>query len=206
MKKRLDAGIFDQNNVSDLFGYMNTMGLNDTQKFQAVESLTGGSLKANQIEALVGRFGNAEGIAQYRALMATDPAAAEAQLKATMTDAERAAYEGGGMTKLGASKTSMAERREADIESLMLEVGNRMIPAVSTLSHVAERLIHAAGNLLDWLTEATGVDGSIDKILQGVERAADATERSTTRLPDAAPQESPEKRVERLTRRRGGWE
>ena len=53
MKKRLDAGVFDPQNVLDLFGSFQARGMGEGAQFRALESVAGGSLKAHQIEALV---------------------------------------------------------------------------------------------------------------------------------------------------------
>jgi hypothetical protein len=135
MKKRLDAGIFDAGNVTDMFGYMQRMGLSRTGQFQTLESLAGGSLKANQIEALIDSLGTPQGLADYQQMMAQSPEDAQKALSKTLG--------GKGFTELGQGAVSLGEQREAALERIQFSIGKQLAPMVAQLTAAADRLVQA---------------------------------------------------------------
>ena len=176
MKKRLDAGIYDPENVVDFFGYLNKIGLNENNRFLAVESLAGGSLKANQIEALVKRF-DANGLADYRAMVDQSPDAARKELAATLGNDDAELYGSGGVTALGQSRVTKQEVRESQIESAMLSLGKEISAPAYELTDKLSKMVELTANLIAFLTQwAPKMDGASNTINSGLDYLIQNTE------------------------------
>jgi hypothetical protein len=141
MRKRLDAGIYDPQNLQDLFGSFQARGMGEGAMFRAVESVAGGQLKAHQIEMLVKKLGSEEGLEQYAQNAKEGGGNAVWQLRALLTQDELAAFEGedGGFGGLGRRVgVSAGEAYQVRIENMMMAVGRPIAQAIPPLQGALE--------------------------------------------------------------------
>ena len=164
MRKRLEAGVFDSRNVSALFGTMQNMGLGRGGMFRALESVAGGKLSAEDIDALVTKLGTKEGLAEYQKLATGGTAADKEAFLAGLSPQERATFEKTGMEGLGARRVSAGEARAVELEAMQLSIGK---PVAEAIGH----LTMAAKNVMDTLAELFGDNPGelLVKIAAGVE-------------------------------------
>lgn len=162
-KKRLEAGVYDAQNLQDIFGEFRARNMGKGAQFRALESVAGGQLKAWQIEKLVDAFGtSAEGFNQLKGLGSSEEKQrfVEAALAGT---GDQSTYESEGFAGLGRSKgrIGMGEYNAVEIESMQMSVGQDIAEAMIDMRHVIANIAAAfekalgmdPGKILTDLTE-----------------------------------------------------
>ena len=144
--KRLEAGVYDPRNLQDLFGEFRERGLGEAAQFRALQSVSGGQLKAWQIEALVKKFGSDSGYAELQA--ATAQGAGRKYLDAAMASyspEEQAIYKQEGYAGLGRAKgrISAGEQAEVEFEGMQMATGPQMAKSVLDIRDVVVNLAKA---------------------------------------------------------------
>lgn len=170
MRKRLEAGIHDPQNLVDLFGSFQERGMGEGAMFKAIESVSGGKLKAHQIEALVGKLGNAEGLLEY-GLAASGEGAGDGleAFRATLSENERKQFDAGGFTKMvseGEGMISAGEASELAIERMMMKVGKPIADSIPSLQGAIENIGGMLNNLVgvDWGTLIPSIAANIERV------------------------------------------
>ena len=169
-RKRLDAGVFDPENVEDLFSAFQERGMGEGAQFRAIESVAGGRLKAHQIEALVQKMGTEEGLEAFSA--EAQPGAFDmGEYLSTLTGEEQAKFTqtaGAGFADLGTSpgRISMGEGMAQLIEGMQLAVGAPVAQGIMDLKEAIVALAGTAGNLagVDLGTMLTDLTGAIEQV------------------------------------------
>ncbi len=177
MRKRMEAGVFDPDNLTDLFGLMGKQGLNKGQMFRGVEAAAGGQLKAHEIEALVNTLGTQSGRDAYSAW--TKDGDADKFAKAVeMTDEERAIFEKSGLLGLGKKGVSAGDRHELLMEGRTKEYGPKSLQIQDSLLRTGDALVGLLSKFID--------GGMLLGLATAVEKLALAIERQTnpSALPD----------------------
>lgn len=172
MKKRLDAGVYDQRNVSDLFGSFQARGMGEGAQFRALESVAGGSLKAHQIEALVKSLGTKEGLERFRNAGSGSDYDTFESLRGTMSESDFEAFSGGGFAEVGKRHVSEGETYEGQIEARMLALGGELAQGIPGLMGTMDSL----GRSLEKLV-GNDIGGKIMTITGALERVALAMEK-----------------------------
>lgn len=174
MRKRLDAGIYDPQNVIDLFSSFQARGMGEGAMFRAIESVAGGSLKAHQIEALVKGVGSEDGLARFKDSVAQQGGPESLrQFLDTMSTGELEKFNAGGFAAVGASKVSAGETYENRIEAAMLKVGAEFAQAVPNIQDTLESLGRSLQTIL-----GGDVGGTLERIAGSAERVAGWVERN----------------------------
>lgn len=152
MRKRMEAGINDPRNLVSLFETFSQRGYSSDQMFRALESVSGGSLRAVEIEALVSQLGTEKGRADY---LAAPPTAAARDYAAA-----------------GAGTVTRGEARAVQLEGMKLEVGNTVSQMMGDLTAAAQNLMRASENLFGGGIgdAATGLTGILERLTAGVEK------------------------------------
>lgn len=167
MKKRLDAGVFDSLNVIDLFSSFQQRGMGAGAQFRAIESVSNGSLKAHQIEALVNSLGTREGLEKYARMATEQPGDAMAIFERTLSDKDRARWQAGGFAGLGESRVSAGEDYQNRIENIMMKVGGELAQAVPGLQGALESMGRTLVTLI-----AGDIGGKLERIAGALESGA----------------------------------
>jgi hypothetical protein len=167
MRKRLEKGIHDPENLIDFFGALQNRGLGKGGMFRALESVSGGKMKAHEISNLVDELGNEKGLAKFKEAHAQGNA--ETFLSG-LSDPQRQAYEKGGMGALGKTKGMIAagEYRGVQLEGMQMQVGRPiatvMADMTTTLQNVAGMFGDVlGGNPLELLTDLSGAIKELSK-------------------------------------------
>lgn len=158
MRKRLDAGIYDPQNLVDLFGSFQERGMSEGQMFRALEGSAGGNLKAHQIEAIVGALGSEAGLLRYGVAATyagedtSRSTAALDEFTAGLTDSQRKQFEGGGFFGLTGVGISTGESVEVKLEKIYMDVGRPIAEAVPSIVGTVESILGVLGNVsgVDW--------------------------------------------------------
>jgi hypothetical protein len=147
--KRLEAGVYGEEgeqNVRDLFGSFQKQGLSREQQFKALQSASGGSLKAREIEALVNRYGSPEGLSSY--------GEGRGSLRSDMPVNE-------GWADAGSRRVSMGEGAAVEMEGMKMEVGRYTAQSTLDMRDVVVSVAKGFGSLFgenpgEMLTSVTG--------------------------------------------------
>lgn len=191
MRKRLEAGVMGpegQENISLLFGTMQSQGMGREAQFKALESVSGGQLKAHEIESLVDEFGTRQGLVDFEGAMSgkMDQATLDNYLYDLGQDKE-GEKEGSGRKRvnlfkkmgwagLGAGTVSEGEGLAVEKEAMMMSVGKPVAKAMIDMTHVFKNLAGVGKNLLGMdlgklLTDVTssidGVTASLNTLTKG---------------------------------------
>lgn len=142
MRKRLEAGVYDPENLRDLFGAFQARGLGKGAMFRALESVAGGQLKAWQLEGLVDAMGTPEGLAAYEREAAGGNAASYVN---RFTGGENADF-----IRSGRSRISMGEARAVQMEGMQMAVGDTVAKIMVDMTAVLQNLAKTGQNLLQF--------------------------------------------------------
>lgn len=148
-QKRLEAGAYDPRNIADMFAGFQRMGLGRTATFQALRSATGGALKAHELEAMVDRFGTAEGLAQLQGVIGEgDPEALRAFM-GSLDQGERATYGKSGFAGLGRApgRIGAGEGFAVETEAIQMAIGGPATTLIMGLRDMVMDLVKTLGNL-----------------------------------------------------------
>jgi hypothetical protein len=181
-QKRLEAGAYDPTNIAQMFGGFQRMGLGRTATFQALKSATGGALKAHELEALVDRFGNEEGLAQLQEVIAGgDPAAMRAFMGELGTGEQRT-FEQAGFSGLGrsAGRIGAGEGFGVQTEAMQMAIGGPAASVIMGLREVAMDLIKTVGNLTGF--KASDIHDMVQSVVKGMTQLTEAMERASAGL------------------------
>jgi hypothetical protein len=181
-QKRLEAGAYDPTNIAQMFGGFQRMGLGRTATFQALKSATGGALKAHELEALVDRFGNEEGLAQLQEVIAGgDPAAMRAFMGELGTGEQRT-FEQAGFSGLGrsAGRIGAGEGFGVQTEAMQMAIGGPAASVIMGLREVAMDLIKTVGNLTGF--KASDIPGMVNSVVNAMTALSGNIERASGML------------------------
>lgn len=172
MRKRLEAGVHDPENLKDLFKAFQTRGLGKGAMFRALESVAGGQLKAWEIEGLVDSMGTPEGLAAYEKEAAGGNAASYAN---RFTGGERADF-----IKSGRSRISMGEGRAVQMEGMQMAVGDTVAKVMVDMTAVLQNLARTGQNLLQidferMFSDLSGVIRTASERLEASSRTGSTT-------------------------------
>jgi hypothetical protein len=161
MRKRQEAGLSDPRNLISMFSAFQKMGMGTGAQFRAIESVSGGSLKAEEIEALVKKLGNAQGLSDFQQQGVGGQAAFVASLKG----GDAAAFAKGGFAATGARHVDMGSAFSVQTEAMQMSVGAPMARAMldmrETFGHLIDTLHNITGsNLGDAVVK---LSGSVDR-------------------------------------------
>ena len=179
-QKRLEAGAYDPSNIADMFGGFQKMGLGRTATFQALKSATGGALKAHELEALVDRFGNAEGLAQLQQVIAGgDPEAMQAFM-GELGPGERATYARQGFAGLGRApgRIGAGEGFGVQTESIQMAIGGPATEVIMGLKDVVMDLFKTVGNLTGF--KASDIPVMVSAIVNAMTTLSGTMERASS--------------------------
>lgn len=148
-QKRLEAGAYDPRNIADMFAGFQRMGLGRTATFQALKSATGGTLKAHELEALVDRFGNAEGLKQLQGVIAGGDEEALRSFMGGLDSGERATYGRSGFAGLGRApgRIGAGEGFAVETEAIQMAIGGPATTLIMGLRDMVMDLVKTMGNL-----------------------------------------------------------
>lgn len=182
-QKRLEAGAYDPRNIADMFTGFQRMGLGRTATFQALKSATGGALKAHEMEALVDRFGNAEGLAQLRGVIAGGDEDAMRAFMGGMDQGERATYGKHGFAGLGRApgRIGAGEGFAVETEAIQMAIGGPATTLIMGLRDMVMDLVKTLGNLTGFkmsdipamVTEAVNAAKELTGAIEGASRNFD---------------------------------
>lgn len=148
-RKRLEAGIYDERNLASMFREMQARGMSRGGMFRAIESVAGGQLKAWQIEAMVDKFGTADGLAELEAATAQGSGRQYLDsLTGSMSGADQARFASGGFAATGQGKAGMGAARDVEIEGMQLAVGEPIAEFMASSREVMRDLAGAYTKLL----------------------------------------------------------
>lgn len=178
MRKRLEAGINDPQNLLDLFGEFQARGLNEGAQFRAIESVAGGKLKAWQIEALVKHMGTGTGMDELRAAVGRGGGDqyVEAMLS-SLPESERGALRegGGGFAALGrgAGRIGMGEANALQIEDMKMSTGGYVAESLmdmrEIIKDIAQTWVKIMGsNPLETMTRLTNAGTEASEALKAL--------------------------------------
>lgn len=163
-KKRLEAGIYDSRNLTDLFGEFRQRGMGKGAQFRALESVAGGQLKAWQIEALVDKVGtSSSGFAALQGLGSDAERQTFFDQAMGRYDAgDHSAFDAGGFAKMGSrgGRVGTGDWNAVEVESMQMELGPKMAESMfemrDTIVNLAETFKKFFGSdPLDMLVKAT---------------------------------------------------
>jgi len=177
MRKRLEEGIYNPDNIGDLFGEFQAAGYSNTQMFMGLESVSGGQLKAHELEALVQNLGSAEGLAAYKAEVgAGGDRSAAAALQARKNRGEQSAYKRGGFVATGAATVSRGEGYGLTSEEMMMGVGRTVSTVMSGLQKSFQNLAEGMGLLvnIDWQKSTEDIAESLVELTATFKEASGA--------------------------------
>lgn len=179
MRKRMERGVFDSRNMTDLFGLMQAEGLTKGQMFRGLEGVAGGQLKAHEIEALVNALGTQDkrdAFSQFVGGGDLDTFAA----KANLTAEERAMFASGGLAKLGRTGIAAGDRHELLMEGRTKEYGPKSLQIQDSLLRIGDDLVGLIGKFV------TG--GMLVRLAEGIEGLTNRLDRMANphELPAAA--------------------
>ena len=127
MRKRIEGGIFNPNNMADLFGSMQKQGLGKNQQFMRLDAVSGGQLKAFEIEALISRM-NEKGAVEQLRNQANNPEAVTSMLAGVR------GARSGDFAAMGSGTVTMGEQRAVKIEQMQYQVGGPVLEAMNTMT------------------------------------------------------------------------
>lgn len=171
-KIRTDAGLHDSRNVIDLFESFQRRGMGTGAQFRALESVSGGNLNAQQLQALVTTLGTKEGLNRYRQIAgAADEGGSMKAFMAMLDPSSKAAFEKGGFGKLGEKFVSEGESIDVRIERMMMTVGKPIAEAIPPLQNAIESIAGTMQNLtgVDWGTLIPGIARSVERMAKFAE-------------------------------------
>lgn len=178
MRKRMEAGVFDSQNVTDMFDAFRDRGMGRGAMFRGLESVAGGQLKAFEIESLINSLGTQEGLQRFRDAQGGS-ADDRAAFLSTLSGDDRRVFEQMGFAGLGQrpGRIGMGEYAGVQMEQMQMSVGG---PVAQGMLDLRETLINVASTL----DQLTGMDiGESLTDLTGAIRSA--TESIDTALPAA---------------------
>jgi hypothetical protein len=181
-QKRLEAGAYDPRNIADMFSGFQRMGLGRTASFQALKSATGGALKAHELEAMVDRFGTAEGLADLQAVIAGGDPAAMRAFMSDMGGGDRARFEKGGFSALGRApgRIGAGEGFAVETEAIQMALGGPATTLIMGLRDMAMDLIKTLGNLTGF--KASDIPDMVQSVVKGMTQLTEAMERASAGL------------------------
>jgi len=163
MRKRLERGITDPNNLSTLFRSFQQRGMGRGAMFRALESVAGGSLKAHELESIVDSLGSEGGLADFERVTGEgSDAAAREEFLSGMTADQRKAFESTGFHGLARERggVSMGAWREVQMEDARMAVGRPMAEVMIDMTEAIKNTVGTMGNLFgadgEKITELTG--------------------------------------------------
>ncbi len=179
MRKRLEAGIWDKENLTDLFGGFQKRGLGRGGMFRALEVAGGGQLKAHEIEALVDTLGTREGLEGARSLFEGGTKEGKEAFLSGLTEKERSVFEKAGVTGLGGMPGRVAGGAAAAVqfEGMQMAIG---APIAQGIIDMRSMLTSLAGTF----TNILGVDfgATLTTLTGAMVSLAEASEVSTSGL------------------------
>jgi len=143
-KKRLEAGIYDSSNLTDMFGEFRARGMGKGAQFRAIESVAGGKLKAWQIEKLVDSVGTSdEGFAALKNLGSDEERQKyldQAMGRYSASDAE--SFANGGFGEMGAKgdRVGAGDWNAAKIEDMQMAIGPKIAETMISMRDTVEKL------------------------------------------------------------------
>jgi len=177
MKKRLEAGIYDSENITDLFSSFQERGMGRGAQFRALESVAGGQLKAYQIEALVSTLGTEKGLEQFKANMAGGGESAMREFYAGLTFKDEATFKGGGFADLGRARgrIGLGESAGVQLEGMQMAVGapvaRGMLDMRESIANIGSMLQNIMG--VDFAGLFTGLTGAVKSATELIERVSE---------------------------------
>jgi hypothetical protein len=164
MRKRLEKGVYDPQNLVDMFGAFQKRGLGKGGMFKALESVSGGALKAHEIDALVDVMGHPGAIDRFKADMDKGEEFNRDRFVNTLSDEQRSRFEKEGMFGLGQATISVGEGKEVEMEAAQMKVGRVVAHAMVDMQGA---LLNTAGMLekiigVDWEGMILGLTGAIE--------------------------------------------
>lgn len=165
MRKRLEAGIHDPQNIVDLFTAFRQRGMGRGAQYRALESVAGGNLKAWQIEALVDNLGSEAGIKTLQRDMGGDYADSYVQRVVGTGAAD--------FVSSGAGKISLGEKRALQMEGMQMAVGDTVATAMIDMTDTLQNVVKMMQNLLgiDFEAVVRDLSGSLKELSANMERA-----------------------------------
>jgi len=154
MRKRMEAGIHDPRNLQDMFRAFNARGLSRGAMFRAIEAQSGGSLRVDEIEALINKMGTPEGLELYGQNIIGGGLAEHIQATGRAASPRSWAAE-------GRQHVSIGEARALQMENMQMVVGAPVATAMFDLTEVIKNLAKSMSNLAEQdlgklLTDLTG--------------------------------------------------
>lgn len=165
MRKRLEAGVYDPQNVIDLFSAFRARGMGQGAQFRALESVAGGNLKAWQIEALVNGLGTEGGLKTLSKEAGGDYASS--YVARVVGDNEP------DWVRMGRSRISMGEGRALQMEGMQMAVGDTVATVMVDMTDVLKSLVKTGQNLLglDFETMIKDLSGTLKDLSAKMEKA-----------------------------------
>lgn len=166
MRKRLEAGVHDPENLRDLFSAFQARGLGKGAMYRALESVSGGQLKAWQLEGMVDALGSPEGLRAY------EREAAGGNARSYMnrfTGGEEADF-----VRSGRSRISMGEARAVQMEGMQMAVGDTVAKVMVDMTTVLQNLAKTGQNLLqlDFEKMFSDLSGALVMLSQRLEESS----------------------------------
>jgi hypothetical protein len=193
-KKRLEAGIYDSRNLTDLFGEFRQRGMGKGAQFRALESVAGGKLKAWQIEALVDKVGTSD--AGFAALqnMGSDEER-QAFIDKAMgrySDADKKSFDEGGFGEMGkqGDRVGAGEWNAVEVEKMQMELGPKMMDA---MVEMRETIV----NLAETFKKFFGSD-PMDMLVKAAKALSEASEKLKNWMPENAGEKMAESFAKKL--------
>lgn len=170
MRKRLEEGVTNPDNIADMFGYMHKRGMGRGARFRALESVAGGRLKAHEIESLVDTIGTEKGLASFMSEFVNGDDAARKSFLSGLSEGDRAAFESAGFLGLGSSpgRVSMGSVAEVQMEGLQVGAGGAAAKSMIELRGAIESLAASFGNVFG-STLGEDVVAIAEKVREGTE-------------------------------------
>lgn len=139
---QLEGGIFDSRNLPLLFRSMQSRGLGENEQFVALQQLSGGNMKAWEIDKLVREMNREGGLQRYEAAMQGDEDMREAFL-ADLDPRSRKAFEAAGFEGSGRRRISVGEGRAVRLEAIQMRLGKTMSEIMESSEKMFTDLIDA---------------------------------------------------------------
>lgn len=175
LQKRLEGGIHDHRNVSDLFGYFQQRGLGSQGMFQALHPFAKqAGMSADTLEKVVNAFDTPEELANFKAMSVAERRRRMAAFEGDLSPEELAQFQGEGMSGLGrmSGRISRGEARSVELEGMQMAVGDAVSGAMVDLTASAGNLVGLLDQLVgqDLGTTLTSLTGAVRDVTEFLER------------------------------------
>lgn len=165
MRRRMEAGIYDPRNLRDMFRAFQARGMSRGAMFRVIEQQSGGALRVDEIEALINRMGDPEGLESYERNI---PGGGLAERVQTVGRAASPAESWAGE---GRKHVSIGEARALQMESMQMVVGAPVATAMFDLTETIKNLAKSLSNLTEadlgkLLTDLTGALKNLSAVVE----------------------------------------